>query len=113
MSDYYDWLKNLKPGNKVIMNNYYGETIAVVERTTKTQIVLKGIGVKFKKSSGYRVGGDVWSTMSINEATPERIAEVQIKKRKQFLRQKIKELFPKIDSLDKLEQIYEVMKDES
>lgn len=109
MTDYYEWLKNLEPGDKVILESHYSKNIETVERTTKTQIILKGIKIKFRKSSGYQIGGDIWSKMSIHEATPKKIKKIQDNIEKTKLRKKIKELFPKIDSLDKLKQILKVM----
>ena len=59
--DKYKWLQELQIGDPVIVKNTgFGafDSVGQVERTTKTQIVVKGKIVKFMKSSG-RLAGKV------------------------------------------------------
>ena len=59
------WLETLKPGDEVAFDDggrWYRDrwVILTVERTTKTQIVMRG-GDKFRKSDGCEVGSDSWN----------------------------------------------------
>jgi len=50
-----DWVKELVPGDRVIVSYMRREEIKKVERLTKTQVVLVG-GSKFNRSHGGSVG---------------------------------------------------------
>ena len=69
--EYKDWLKSLKPGDKVaietITGSYFFKNVA---RLTKTQIVLDNCQ-KFYISSGLGVGGSVYRRISIIPVTAE------------------------------------------
>lgn len=55
-----DWLKELKVGDKVIIHGpYQSKSVGVVERLTKTQIILAG-GSKFKLDDGYNTPRQQW-----------------------------------------------------
>lgn len=65
-----DWLQNLKAGDKVIESYGFNEVRLVpVERVTPTQVIVGN--TKYKRTTGYMVGGDSWCRNSIREATPE------------------------------------------
>ena len=73
------WLETLKPGDTVIRSvSGMGRhsTVEVVERLTKTQIILKGISIKYRRKNGWSIGGSQWNTSALVEATPERIERV-------------------------------------
>ena len=66
-------ISEVNVGDKVILRNRSGRKICVVERLTKTQIVLKdGMG-KYRKSDGYLVGRGDWDFSDIIPATEELI----------------------------------------
>lgn len=61
------WLETIKPGDEVAYDKGRGcyrnwWVILTVERTTKTQIIMRG-GYKFRKSDGREVGSDSWNNI--------------------------------------------------
>jgi hypothetical protein len=68
---YIDWLKNLKPGDKVAIETITGGyVIKKIARLTKTQIVLENCQ-KFYISSGLLVGGSALRRTSIMPVAAE------------------------------------------
>lgn len=65
-------LENLKVGDKVFYDGRSTIGIKTIARLTKTQIILKN-GQRFRKESGWLVGGDAWSATMIRILTPARI----------------------------------------
>jgi len=69
--EYKDWLKSLKPGDKVAIETITGGyVLREVARLTKTQIVLDNCQ-KFYISSGQLVGGSHYRSTSIIPVTAE------------------------------------------
>ena len=69
--EYKDWLKSLKPGDKVVIETITGGyVLRKVDRITKTQIVLDNCQ-KFYISSGIIVGGYFYHKTSIIPVTAE------------------------------------------
>ena len=69
--EYKDWLKSLKPGDKVAIETITGGyVLREVVRLTKTQIVLDNCQ-KFYISSGIIVGGSFYHKTSIVPITAE------------------------------------------
>ena len=69
--EYEDWLKSLKPGDKVAIETITaGYVFRKVARLTKTQIVLDN-SQKFYISSGLIVGGSFYHKTSIIPITAE------------------------------------------
>jgi len=69
--EYKDWLKSLKPGDKVAIETItVGYVFRKVARLTKTQIVLDN-SQKFYISSGLIVGGSFYHKTSIIPITAE------------------------------------------
>ncbi len=67
--EYEDWLKSLKPGDKVAIETITGGyVLRKVVRLTKTQIVLDN-SQKFYISSGLIVGGSFYHKTSIVPVT--------------------------------------------
>lgn len=68
-----DWLKELQVGDKVIVcgNRLHRKVVRRVEKLTKTQIVLSGTSTRYRRESGYQVGGDIWDKTSIARHTDE------------------------------------------
>ena len=68
-------LKELKVGDKVIYEGRLsGEAIVTVEKVTKNHIYAGGL--KYRKSDGYPVNGNVWSNYYIRCATADEIKKV-------------------------------------
>ena len=64
-----NWTQKLEVGDKVILR---GRTLSQslvtsVERLTKTQIILKHTSTKYNRNNGDEVGGNSWSSYSIQE----------------------------------------------
>ena len=69
--EYKDWLKSLKPGDKVAIETITGgHVLRKVARLTKTQIVLDN-SQKFYISSGLLVGGSHYRSTRIIPVTAE------------------------------------------
>ena len=69
--EYEDWLKSLKPGDKVAIETITGgHVLRKVARLTKTQIVLDN-SQKFYISSGLIVGGSHYRSTRIIPVTAE------------------------------------------
>lgn len=69
--EYKEWLKSLKPGDKVVIETITGGPVfRKVVRLTKTQIVLDN-AMKFYMSSGLVVGGSCYRSIRILPVTAE------------------------------------------
>ena len=54
--------KSLEVGDQVIVRRSHNhDTISTIERLTKTQIILKNSGRKYKRKTGSLIGGSSWS----------------------------------------------------
>lgn len=65
-----EWLDGLKAGDKVAVEHYSSVGIATVDRTTATQIVVRG--GRYRRHDGHYVGGGYTAPM-IAQPTPERV----------------------------------------
>lgn len=101
-------LKDLKEGDKVVVYKRWGDSINVIEKVTKTQIVVNG--TKYRRESGSQIGGSVWYSSRIGICTKEeenRIrSQISVNRMKRFIKEY------DIDSLSykKLEKIYNILK---
>ena len=70
-------------GDVVFVVSMFNKRLDVVERVTKTQVILRNSNTKYKSCTGYQVGGDIYGSR-IQKATPEEIEdykeELRIKK---------------------------------
>lgn len=74
-----EWLENLKAGDAVIRSHGYGVRTLMLSRVLKvtpSQVVLPH-DERFSRKDGRRIGAKGYYTLSILEATPERLAEVR------------------------------------
>jgi bifunctional DNA-binding transcriptional regulator/antitoxin component of YhaV-PrlF toxin-antitoxin module len=88
MSHKYEWLLDLKPGDQVIVTSSgyaQGDYIDIVERITKTQIILKKYMNKFRRESGLLIKGDIWNRKRLEQATCEKIKTIKDRERKRYL----------------------------
>lgn len=71
----HEFLKTLKPGDKVIVAERNYRRIRTVERLTETLIIVNG--TKFRKQSG-TAARDGYNTERLEEATPEALNEIRL-----------------------------------
>lgn len=62
-------------GDVVFVTGRFHNRLDVVERVTKTQVILKNSTIKYRMDTGYKVGADGWNCSSIRKATPEAVEE--------------------------------------
>ena len=68
-------MEHIKPGDRVLVRNRLTDGIANVERTTKTQIVLRN-GTRYRRRDGSEVGRDTWSGDHIDDITEDDILRI-------------------------------------
>ena len=68
-----DWIKNLKPGDQVVVNGKY---LKLVERVTPSGRVVVG-GDTFNPDGWKRGDKDAWNHTYISEATPEAVQRIK------------------------------------
>jgi len=84
----YEWLTALKAGDLVILlgsGMRKHDAVGVVERVTKTLVIIRGGSARYRKSDGYSTHTTVWSMYGIGEATLEKVEKI----RERELRQKL------------------------
>lgn len=104
-----DWKDKLEADSVVIMRTRHGSTLRVVDRTTKTHIIMKD-GSRYRRSTGKMIGGDTWTYNHIMEATPEAVDVVRKEVRIANITHDIKRVDWSTLSSDTLEKIYEILK---
>jgi hypothetical protein len=108
---YIDWLKSLKPGDKVVIETITGGYVArKIARLTKTQIVLDNCQ-KFYISSGLLVGGSAFGRTSIMPVVAT--AEIKEDIEKSTLIHKISKSYLHSISIDSLRQILSIIESET
>lgn len=90
MSNPNDWLQNINPGDTVIVwHSGLGSRaeIRTVDKTTTTQIT---VGMyKYRRQDGRQMGTSRHSSY-LEQSTPEALAEIQAKARRDFLLGKLR-----------------------
>lgn len=103
--------KNIKVGDKVIFNLNQNLSIEVVERLTKTRVIVNGSS--FNRKNGERIGANTWTRTLIRiEPYDENLAkkiELNIK-RKALINQIRQTEFNKLP-LSKLQKIHDFLKE--
>jgi hypothetical protein len=104
-----DWLSNLKAGDRVYINRGssigYNLTPAIVERTTKTTIIVNDS--KYRKSDGVKQGNWDYFTPQLCEATEA----IDAKYREYQLRRDLEKVnFSKL-RIDQVERILAIVKE--
>lgn len=103
-------LENVKAGDKVIVSSRYKDEVIEVTRVTKTQIIC-GTS-KFNKRTGRSIGSDAWTFSKIKIATEEDIQRIEKEERRQKMISYITRYTGyQYLSDDKLEQMYNILKD--
>ena len=73
----HDWLKDVKPGDRVIVSHHWSNAIGTVDRLTNTQIILKG-GGRYRKKDGWRVGDrSSYGSTHLVQPTEQRIRDIK------------------------------------
>jgi len=107
--EYKDWVKSLKPGDKVAVETITGgHVFRKVVRLTKTQIVLDN-SQKFYMSSGMSIGGSFYHKTSIMPVT----AEIDEKAERSALIYRIKKSYLSAVSIESLRQILSIIESET
>ena len=97
-----EWLKQLKVGDKVCVNN---EKIGHVVKITKTMVVL-GSGRRFNIKSGWQTGNNLYGSSYIEPLTDEKIIELKKKHIRIFI---INYDYDKLTD-DQKNQVYKLLK---
>lgn len=107
------WLQNLKAGDPVIVRHSgIGRTadIEAVERTTATQIIVRGR--KYSRDRGSEMGrSSKWSWSRLAEATSEAVSEIRDTKRHGALAHKLNEMRWRDLPLEVLEAVDAVLEE--
>ena len=68
---------SLRAGDQVIVGGRNPERVMLVERVTKTQVILASSSYRFRRDNGQQIGGGRWAREVLAEATPERIKSLR------------------------------------
>lgn len=68
-------MEHINPGDRVHVRIRLTESIATVERTTKTQIILRN-GNRYRRRDGIEVGHDTWGGSYIEDLTEESVLRI-------------------------------------
>ena len=68
-------MEHIKPGDRVRVGNGLTDSIGTVERTTKTQIILRD-GTRYRRKDGEEVGRDMWSSSYLEDLTEEALLRI-------------------------------------
>ena len=105
----YEWIKNLKVGDKVFVCWRMGSSLKTVEKITPKGYIK--VGGSLYNTDGSERNSDVWSRCSLSEATPEAIklfGEQLTIKRAMKLMQETKELT--LEQANKIIELLEASK---
>lgn len=109
----YDWLQELKAGDKIIHRWYGVEEIKKVDRVTKAQVMVDRL--RFWKKDGYEVGRQDYKSR-IRQATPGVVEELKLEREKMQLIASVNNLMAKLDvrgaSVERLRHIEACLKSE-
>lgn len=89
----YEWIKNLKVGDLVIVNDggYYGaKAIKPVDKITPSGRLV--VGKNTFLDNGDQYGGDHYWHMNIEEATPEAVKDIRRNQKVRAVYKKIKDM---------------------
>lgn len=68
-------MEHIKPGDRVLVETRTFDSIAEVERVTKTQIIVRN-GTRYRRSDGAEIGRDAWSGGYIDNLTEDDILRI-------------------------------------
>jgi hypothetical protein len=93
-----EWLKELKAGDKVIINHgvHRGKEVALVKRTTKTLIIVASSNgeyeYRFRKSDGFVPGGNIWNLKRLVMHTGGLEREININKKRRAIAKELNKI---------------------
>lgn len=102
-------LKDLQVGDDVLVTGMFYRRISKIDKVTKTQIVADN--AKFRRDSGWQCGRDRWNLRKISVPTEKQIAEIKEENLRKTLIYAISSFDFKRLSIDKLKQVYNIIKD--
>lgn len=101
-------LKDLKAGDDVLVTGTFRRRIAKVDKVTKTQIIIDN--ARFRRDSGWQCGSDRWNVRRISVPTEKEISDIKEENfRKELLYAISSSDFERL-SIDKLKQVYNIVK---
>lgn len=68
-------MEHIKPGDRVLVKTRTFDSIAEVERVTKTQIIVRN-GTRYRRTDGAKIGRDAWSVGYIDNLTEDDILRI-------------------------------------
>jgi len=111
MLDNDEWLKELKPGDKVIVagnGSAVTDFIRTIERFTKTLIILNPHGAKYNRVTGKETGTKRWNCTYLVEATADRIQAIENRQKRNLLVHKFNTINTNNLSIEQLQQIISI-----
>ncbi len=105
-----EWLESLKAGDVVVLDGY-GQSLARIERTTATMIVVGDS--KYQRRTGRRISDDRWHSTYLREATPERRLKIKRESKVEMLKRTYWHALPDevlFEVADRVEQAVELAK---
>lgn len=99
-----DFLSNIKTGDEVFVNSTYRYELEIVERVTKTQIVVRG--ETFRRKTGYSTN---YSKVYLSEATEKAKHEYFVTSVQRAIANNLPKAIWKVEDLDKLKVIAEIL----
>lgn len=104
-------LKDLQVGDEVVIYGGFQHTIGAIQKITKTQITVNG--VKFRRDTGMRISSDRWNTQQLCVPTEADVAKIKADEHRRKLQYFIANYDFKKLSIEKLEQVYNIIKTEN
>ena len=101
-------LKDLVAGDEVLVVGRSCRCIAKIDKVTKTQIAVNN--ARFRRDSGWQCGGDSWSRKSISVPTEKEISDIEEENLRKALIYVISSFDFERLSIDKLKQVYNIVK---
>lgn len=113
---YNEFLKNLKIGDKVIIQTTHRSEVVNVSRITKTKIIvlIKSIEgdfreVKYNKVSGYLCGSTTWTPNYLQEYTEEKANAIVREKKINILKRMLENVSLDDKTDDELKSLYYIL----
>lgn len=113
------WTENLIAGDKVVYRHgsWHDPQIKLVDRITKTQIIIKGISYRFRRSDGHAIGRDNFgrwtSPPGINEYTKEAAEAIKAMNERKDTLNKISKIVWNDINVDKLKAVLDLVMEHS
>ena len=104
-------LKDLQVGDEVIIYSVFRHTIGIIQKITKTQITVNGI--KFRRETGIQISSDRWNTQQLCVPTEADMAKIKADEHRRKLQCFITNYDFKKLSIEKLKQVYNIIKTEN